>query len=182
MDKLVDFSQPVEAYHIDGTVVAGEVGPPDEDGDREFSKPLNGLMRLFCPDGSGWASDEWRIRNIAKPSTPSNEELTQRMEKAGEEAIAILRHMLAHDNSGHSWELPRDVQKRALSFVSDLPKPVDPIDPDLLLAREIAQADVGSPQRANYLDGSQDAYPLMRCTLAGIKAGRTLAAGGTAHE
>lgn len=102
--------------------------------------------------------------NFANPSTPSNEELTQRMEK-------LVRRVAAQ--SCGPWQL----REEAKAIVSDLPKPVDPIDPDDALAESIADDIAEGATSFSHHD-------LMMAALDGIRAGRnrTLAAEGTAHE
>ena len=174
MDKLVDFSQPIEAYHTDGSVVAAVVRD-------ERPHPANGCYWVSSSVFSNWVmpgcdliGNGWRVRNVvhAKPSTPSNEELTQRME-------AYIRRVAA---DGYT---PGDIAE-ARAIVSDLPKPVDPIDPDLLIAREIAnqielmRAAGDEACAPDYTGGFYDDHKIIHAVRKGLEAGRTLAAGGTA--
>lgn len=116
----------------------------------------------------------------AKPSTPSNEELTQRMDKAGSEAIALLLDMDAFFGKHGVDEKVVALFRRASDIVSDLPKPVDSIDPDEAFARELL-AERGwknTPDDSDMLP----AEAVVKLLAQAHRIGRTLAAGGTAHE
>jgi len=172
VDKL-DLTQPIKAHHRDGRVVEASAMPNGNvtwrDGNlHHCAIGTDGPLDTECGD--------WTLRNVirAKPSTPSNEELTQRMEIAPEvqarmeklvRRIAGGWHMHAVNDDGITMYEAFD---EARSIVSDLPKPVDPIDPDEEAAVDLADKHqcVGGIELA----------------LEAIKLGRTLAAGGTAHE
>lgn len=108
----------------------------------------------------------------AKPSTPSNEELTQRMEK-------LVRGMADDTIDVHA------AFHEAQAIVSDLPKPIDPIDEDLLEARELCALDaeaIGDLGLAAEYRAGQNDHRMVRLVKDAVARGRTLAAGGTAHE
>ena len=227
MDKLVDFSQQLVAVLPGGgrhpaTFIGGTIGG------HSFHVRVEGYGEVHVGRDGHSFGREIIIRNAAqahsaKPSTPSNEELTQRME------IAIRRHVagktdLYDDRSGPNitveaefrsiveqagsadgkklaalrdaaWALVQEIGEqdpdlgsygwsyfqRARKIKADLPKPVDPIDPDLIEARKLAHAAHGGAEN-EFLDGERDHSAGVRWRLEGIKLGRTLAAGGTAHE
>ena len=165
MDKL-DLTQPITAHHRDGRVVTAI-----RHGNGNVSWESGGNHHcLFVIDGELQASlGGWTIRNTAKqggwvlrdeyaakPSTPSNEELTQRMEK-------LVRRIANPGSVDHNAPDYRSCVDEARSIVSDLPKPVDPIETrvtEIMREHEIAPDDTG--------------------VRAAIRF--ALAAGGTAHE
>lgn len=98
------------------------------------------------------------------------EELTQQMGIPQAMAQRMAAHLRECDQV-HGIR-PRDATAQRLydemkSIVSDLPKPVDLIDPDEARATELSRKWCGVHQPA---------------ILDAIKLGRTLAAGSTAHE
>jgi len=135
VDKLVDSSQPIEAVHDSGAIgtvspcalpslpnmaFAGRVNNGERLGWDKYGRPL----AFYCP---------WRIRNTAKPSTPSNEELTQRMELSLEmqaRLVAFARQVASKPDwmLNHATVLEERDLREAKAIVSDLPKPVDAID------------------------------------------------------
>jgi hypothetical protein len=71
----VDWSQPIEAVHEDGRVVAVEMsGSPDKRRDVVTTPDLDGVVGIWHADGSPWsvsypkraAMASWRIRNVAQ--------------------------------------------------------------------------------------------------------------------
>lgn len=172
MDKL-DLTQPLEAVHkATGAVALVSLWAEDADC-FIINAPIEGCWIVFQNDGSHLSGRcPWSIRNAdltAKPSTPSNEELTQRMEK--------LVRLLAECEPCGNDEGEIKMIAIAKAIVSDLPKPVDPIDPDDALAESIADDIAEGATSFSHHD-------LMMAALDGIRAGRnrTLAAEGTAHE
>jgi len=177
VDKLVDFSQPIEAMHMDGRIErACVVGEPDYDGDRRVD--IGDKRGFYVNPVGNVPGTGWRIHNSAKPSTPFNEELTQRMEK--------LVRLLAECEPCGNDEGEIKMIAIAKAIVSDLPKPVDPIDRDLIEARECvalvyegtAHLDLAESVRA----GRHDDRFSVQAALLAISRNRTLAAGGTVHE
>jgi len=175
VDKLVDFSQQLVAVLPGGgrhpaTFIGGTIGG------HSFHVRVEGYGEVHVGRDGHSFGREIIIRNAAqahsaKPSTPSNEELTQRM---GEEAIDLLCKLAQESDGGGVWDRSRifgQYIERARTFISDLPKPVDPIDPD-----EAAAIDQVAH---SFVPHTDEAVALAkRC----IKLGRTLTAGGTAHE
>jgi len=186
-----DWSERLEAFNTeDGRTVRVKVVKIDQDGDYHVEPVLNDMYSIFEVGGESWSGGPWRIRNVtsAKSSTPSNEELTQRMEM-DRAKFNMLRHVLTIA-SDHPMVGPQ-----AAELLSDLPKPVDPIDPDLIEARRIvadamdAEGGFEMESIAGTRDGQKDGDWDVRAALTAIKRGRvleadafTLAAGGTAHE
>lgn len=181
MDKLVDFSQPIEAHNVlTGAVLTASV----EDEATEHD-PTVGVRRAdsrymhvddsgkpFLPSHNGWY-----IRNTAKPSTPSNEELTQQVVVEGD-TLAMLRRVL------EIALLDPQVTHEAEKLLAILPKPVDPIDPDLIEARAICSKEAArrgdSGLSMEYLAGDLDDQMEMTAALASIKRGRALELGASA--
>lgn len=160
----VDWDQPIEAVHEDGRVVAGKAYAPDVDGDRCFDPMLDDMYRLFGANGLPFKPCGWRIRNIVQPeATTPSPELT-----------ALCREMLAYDNGGPNWSLPRELRDR-------LAAELEPLDGDLIEARECVakvyedagRNDLAAMTRQGKQDNRlrvQSALPARRRALA--KAGK----------
>lgn len=161
----VDWSAPIEAVHEDGRVVPAHIKVREVHWGRSpetwSSIVVNGQT----------AHLGWRIRNAAQalktaPTAPSGgvvgPEVVERM-------IALVRELAKVTTIKAPWII------EARAIVALLP---EPIDGDLVEARECAaQAQllaVGELTRA----GKMDDQPIVIAALAAIKRGRALAAGG----
>lgn len=156
MTEKVDFTKPIEAVNDDGRVYPATVdaGNPHGKGtsDQRWHVTVQGTTPLgvVLDDGTNWsnASDSWRIRNIqTKPSATD-------LEKAND----LLREVIAW-GSGRATRTLDAIITNARAYLATQSEPVDP---DLLAAREIYEkwAD-------DRIDTINDAI------LAGIKHGRS---------
>lgn len=149
---------PIEAYHPEYPSYG--VHPAQYSfGPRGHRVRFNGGEHILEPNGHLPYSG-WRIRNIqpvaAKPAI--SDELVDRM-------VALVREMASE---GYD---------RASDIVAKLPQPVDP---DLLEAREIACAEVPSwaaEQKRRCRQGTYDGNLLIVLALAGVRRGRSLERG-----
>ena len=183
MDKL-DLTQPIVAVHRRSRAVRDVTVNFSSDNTIYLKDHLPSDWWTFQHDGTHVNTCcPWHLRNVipANSPTPSNEELTQRMEISPELAQRMadhLRECAAVPRTRPTRDL--GAQKRyddLLAIVSDLPKPVDPIDPDRREADNICSAAGGLVWGD---PGAREAVYIA------IKRGRvleadafTLAAGGT---
>lgn len=167
--QKVDWSKPIEAVHVvSGKVVAvapkGESYGPFQD----IQPSLPGGVFSFKVDGSH-AYGKWTIRNVQTPEpTPAiDPALVERM-------VALTKLIAAHDKSlvfGQCREEARDILME-----------LEPVDEDLLEARQVARDVVGGSKQSmaylnNITDGHNDRWPEVRIALAAIRRGRALERG-----
>jgi len=184
----VKWDQPIEAVHEDGRVVAVTSASADK-GNTHYD--IYGSPDVFVSRADGWTNSSWRIRNVATPPAEATS-YSRRQEhdrgatlshatapnggEVGPEVVdgdleVLCREMLAMDNSGRDWVLPRDLQRRLRALLPE------PIDPDLTLARQIcashAKANGHANEAAEHLAGRWDggsSNRLVRSTIQHLRA------------
>lgn len=166
----IDWSGELEAVHEDGRVVRVTVDKgPDKDGDRAVMPQLDGVGRLFGKDGTPWSNNGWRIRNVSQP-TPQADTKPDLTARKNAMTITEVREMLAYDEDA--------IIQCMIDWGFALPEPVDE---DLIEAREIAAETVPSwtdAQRTKCRSGEYDGNLFVVHSFAGIKRGRALALAG----
>jgi len=174
----IDWSGELEAVHEDGRVVPVQLkSGPDPDGDYNVTPAPEGGHNCFRPDGSKWVGKYlkpdtgWRIRNVTPqpaPQADTKPDVTARME-------ALVREIAEH--GPHAF-ITKYMAEEARAIVALLPEPVDP---DLIEAREIAAAYLNAPV-SDVRDGGYDSSPEVGCALMGLKRRGIALAGETLQE
>lgn len=161
---MVDWDLPIEAYHINGTVLAVTKScGPDGDGDYGISPPING-RDCFKENGDRYkVKDGWRIRNTQPKSPPIPDDIAAR-------AVGLVRRMSVRYPTG---PLPDDYAD-ARAILSDL----EPVSVDLLAAREcvvMAYEKMGRKDLAIQAHaGQMDNRLRVQAALAAIAKGRQM--------
>jgi len=179
----VDWNKPLEAVHESGRVVsmrrAINDDGPDSAGEYEVY-PDHGIEQVFFrADGTHVDEDHggcpWRIRNRSPDKFAENAENSQPLISLELQARMVALVRRCADSAMASGDLY--TMREATAIVAELPQPVDP---DLLEAREVAIATVGDrdwPQvwAKEVRAGQYDRESRVRVALAAIKRGRELA-------
>ena len=161
----IDWDAPLEAYHPDGRIVEVELDFECSDLDDEELSLVDGIegrWYFFSQNGKGSHNENpWQIRNRPQPAPQYPVELVERM-------VEYIRNAAYCD-------------RNAAAIMAEL----EPADPDLELAREVAADAYDVIFKANvkagifpsgttyprdaYFSGKADDMPLVQTILAAIK-------------
>jgi hypothetical protein len=173
MDSIkIDWSKPIEAVHADGRIVSVETwGGVDYSGDCVTKPKIDGVEGIWRSDGTPWGADysgretikHWRLRNTPS-ATPTRTALEQRME----DLVRRMDGIVVPANTSVS-----ECFAEARAILAEL----EPVDVDLLIAREMALAAHPDIATTTFVDGKADSSSAVQYRLEGIRRGRALERG-----
>jgi len=169
----LDWTQPIEAVHEDGRVVASSIVENDG-GNMPWLVKLKGVsLDLWSlPDGTTGTS--WRIRNVPPATQTQTLTAQERLERM--EALHARMFKLVQNMANDHYDLPRHTADEARALVAGM-EPV--VDGDVIAVRKImhAQQRAMTPPDSgwgnmSYLKGSYDHTEPFKAALAAYREQR----------